>query len=141
MTVNERIKKIRVDRGESLESFGAKIGITKSALSMIERGINNPSKQTIEFICREFHINKIWLETGEGEVDAPELDEIAEIVSSVLNESPGDPDFDDTLAFMRDFLKLDPLSKKVVINVIDAFLEAKIAREQQAAKNAKKDPE
>lgn len=75
MSANERIQRIREDSGLSMEKFGQRIGIGRSSVSMIEKGINNPSRQTIELICREFNVRREWLETGEGEMYDLPLDE------------------------------------------------------------------
>ena len=66
--MNERIKQIRKIFGLSQEAFGHRIEISKTSVSRLESGINNPSKQTIKLICREYGINEIWLRTGEGEM-------------------------------------------------------------------------
>ena len=68
MTVHERIKRVRKAKGLTLEDFGKKIGISKSSVSMLERGVNNPSDQTVLSICREWGVNEHWLRTGEGEM-------------------------------------------------------------------------
>lgn len=64
--MNERIKKVRKDAGLTLEKFGAKIGVSASAVSYIESGKNIPSTQTIMNICRVFRVNEPWLRTGTG---------------------------------------------------------------------------
>ena len=66
MSVGERMKQIRKEKGLTLDRFGESIGIKKSALSQFERGTANPSNQTILSICREYHICEEWLRTGEG---------------------------------------------------------------------------
>ena len=45
--INERIRKLRKELKVSQEAFGNKIGIKKASVSLIEKGINNPSEQTI----------------------------------------------------------------------------------------------
>lgn len=70
MTIGERVKEVRKSCGLTLEKFGAKIKIKAASVSLIERGINNPSDQTISLICKEFHINESWLRTGAGEMSA-----------------------------------------------------------------------
>lgn len=72
MTINERIKEARLSTGLSQIKFGAKIGISSSGMSKLESGENNPSDQTIKLICSEFGISREWLETGEGEMKAPD---------------------------------------------------------------------
>ena len=64
--MNERIKSIRQRNKLSQEAFGERLGITKSSVSLLESGKNNPSEQTIMLICREFFVNEVWLRTGEG---------------------------------------------------------------------------
>lgn len=68
MNIGERVKAVRKELGLTLDKFGEKLGITKSALSMLENGKNNPSDQTIILICREFNVNEEWLRNGTGEM-------------------------------------------------------------------------
>ena len=68
-TMSERIKQIRKGKDISQEEFGNKIGITRSSVSLLESGINNPSEQTIKLICQEFSVNELWLRTGQGNPD------------------------------------------------------------------------
>lgn len=74
MTVNERIKELRISQGLTMEQFGERIGIKRSSISLIESGKNNPSDQTIMLICREFGYNEEWLRDG-IEPKKPTIDE------------------------------------------------------------------
>ena len=80
--MNERIKEIRLSMGVSQEAFGEKIGISKTAVSRLEKGERNPSEQTIKSICREFNVNYAYLKEGLGDMfsDLPDtlLDQVAE---------------------------------------------------------------
>ena len=69
--MNKRMQKIRKDLRMSQEAFGERIGVTKSSISMLESGKNNPSEQTIKLICKEFGIDYLWLKTGEGDMKEP----------------------------------------------------------------------
>ena len=82
--MNERLKQIREHFDLSQEEFGSRIGITKSSVSLLERGKNNPSDQTIMLVCREFNIDYGWLTTGQGEMFAENDDQIAKLVDTVL---------------------------------------------------------
>lgn len=62
--MKERIKQVRQLNHLTQEIFAERIGITKSSVSLIESGKNNPSEQTIRAICREFGIRREWLELG-----------------------------------------------------------------------------
>lgn len=66
--MNNRVKELRKTLKLSGEAFGERIGIKKSALSLIENGKNNVTEQTFKSICREFNVNEEWLRTGEGEM-------------------------------------------------------------------------
>ncbi len=64
MTVNERIKEIRKSKKLTMESFGKKLGVGRSAISNIENGKRNVTDQMIKSICREFDYNEEWLRNG-----------------------------------------------------------------------------
>jgi len=67
MTENERIKAVRKDKGLTLDEFGKRVGVQKSAVSKIERAETNVTDQMRRSICREFGVSEAWLRTGEGE--------------------------------------------------------------------------
>ena len=74
MTQGERIKEIRNDLNLTLEKFGEKLGVTKVAISNIEKGNRNLTDQMIKAICREYNVNYDYLMYGTGEKfsDLPE---------------------------------------------------------------------
>lgn len=88
--MNKRIKEIRQSENMSLVKFASKIGISDSAVKKLETGENNPSEQTIRAICSEFGINRVWLETGEGEMRKPisREEELAELFADLLRDQP-----------------------------------------------------
>lgn len=63
-----RLKELRKALGLTLEQFGKKIGLTKSALSLMENDRNEMTPRTRLAICREYGVSEKWLETGEGEM-------------------------------------------------------------------------
>ena len=64
--MNERIKALRKHLKISQDVFGRRIGITGASVSRIESGENEPSPQTIAFICKEFDVSESWLRNGVG---------------------------------------------------------------------------
>lgn len=68
MLQGERVKEVRKTLGLTLDKFGEKLGVGKTAISKIETGENNLTEQMTKAICREFNIDYIWLTTGEGEM-------------------------------------------------------------------------
>lgn len=67
-TVGTRIRKARKLLGLSGEAFGSRIGLSKGALSNIERGTNGASERTLKLICSTYSIDYFWLTEGKGEM-------------------------------------------------------------------------
>ena len=65
--MNERIKELRKALGLTLEKFGGRLGVTKSAISSIENGRHGVTNQMLISIVREFNVSEQWLRTGEGD--------------------------------------------------------------------------
>ena len=80
MTQGERVKEIRKALNLTLEKFGAKLGVGKTAISKIEKSENGLTDQMAKSICREYNVNYDYLMTGECEMfsDLPQtvLDEL-----------------------------------------------------------------
>ncbi|MCI8974771.1 MAG: helix-turn-helix transcriptional regulator [Lachnospiraceae bacterium] len=74
MTVNERIKEIRKSKELTMDKFGECIGVTKAAISKIEKGERGVTEQMVKSICREFGYNEKWLRDG-IEPKKPVIDE------------------------------------------------------------------
>lgn len=66
--MKERLYELRKILNLNQDEFGAKIGLSKTAISKMEKGTNNFTEQTIKSICREFNVNREWFETGKGEM-------------------------------------------------------------------------
>ena len=77
MTINERVKEVRKLEELTMESFGNKLGVGRSAISNIENNKRNVTDQMIKSICREFGYNEEWLRDG-IEPKKPEIDEDVE---------------------------------------------------------------
>lgn len=114
--MGERVKELRKALGLSGEKFGEKIGVTRSAISDIERGRNGLSDSNILAICREFNVNEEWLRSGTGEMFKDmTLDE--EIISFI-----GDIQWDASNTFKKRFIsaiaKLNEEEWKVLEKII-----------------------
>ena len=84
MTQGERIKEIRKSLNLTLEKFGEKIGVTKTAISRIETGERGCTEQMTKAICREFGVDYIWLTTGEGEMFVDSDDDFIEKIDRIM---------------------------------------------------------
>lgn len=65
---NERIQEVRKTLGMTLEKFGQRLGVTKVAISNIEKGHRNVTEQMKKAICREYSVNEVWLTSGNGKM-------------------------------------------------------------------------
>lgn len=96
--VGKRVRKMRDTLGFSQEEFGLRIGMTRSAISKIEKGWSVVTDKNKLLICQRFGINRDWLETGEGDMLQPELE--PETIISMLDIA--DPlDVEIVLAYLR----------------------------------------
>ena len=90
-TTNERIRYLRKDlENLTLEKFGERLGVGKSAISDIERGRNNPTEQMIKSICREFGVSDEWLRYGRGDpyVSLTQEERIANLIAEAQTGAP-----------------------------------------------------
>lgn len=118
MTQGERVKEIRTSLSLTLEKFGEKLGVGKTAISKIEKNERSLTDQMLKSICREYNVNYDYLMYGEGEM-------FSDLPKTVLDELCRQyelDDFDRSLVEMyiqfpkplRDYLKnnlLDILKK------------------------------
>jgi transcriptional regulator with XRE-family HTH domain len=84
MTQGERVKEIRKCLNLTLEKFGEKLGVTKTAISRIEKGDRNLTEQMTKSVCREFGVDYIWLTTGEGEMFVETDDDFIERIDRIM---------------------------------------------------------
>ena len=84
MTQGERVREIRKSLGLTLEKFGEKLGVGKTAISKIEHEQCSLTDANIKLICREFGVNYIWLTTGEGEMFVDSDDDFIEKIDRIM---------------------------------------------------------
>lgn len=118
-SINERVKEIRKDNKLTLEKFGKKLGVGKTAISSIEHGINGVTDQMIRSICREFDINEEWLRNG-TEPKKTELDMDVE-----YGRICAELGITDTRAkkIIMNYSKFTPEDKELFWNYIDTLLQ------------------
>lgn len=111
-TIGNRIYNLRKNLNLSMEKFGNKLGISKSAISAFEKDISNPSNQTIKLICREFNVDYFWLTEGVGEM----FTHFEEVIIDELTEMY---DLDKTeKAIVLAYLEADKETRKTIENYI-----------------------
>ena len=84
-----RLKQLRKFLKLSQKSIAQELGITQTAYSMIETGVNPFSDRYIKVVCSLYNVNETWLRTGEGDMfsSTPYTKEFSEIFSRLLPET------------------------------------------------------
>lgn len=96
MTNGECVNEVRKSLGLTLEKFGEKLGVTKTTISRIEKGVNNLTDQMAISICREYNVNYDYLMYGEGEM----FDDLPQTIVDELCVQYNLNDFDKALVEM-----------------------------------------
>lgn len=115
--MKDRIKAVREHYHLTMEAFGARIGIKKSSVSLLESGKNDPSERTIKSICREFNVNETWLRTGDGDMfdqDQPSiLSRLADEYKLTVREQSA----------LSAFLELSDSDRAAIMRYVDKLVE------------------
>lgn len=118
--MDERIRELRKRLNLTMESFGERIGVTKSTISNIENGNRNATEHMIKSICREFNVDYIWLTTGDGEMFHDSDGDIIETIDRIMI---GENEFHKNL--FKTFARLDDDELLALEKIIDKFMEMK----------------
>lgn len=119
--MNNRIAQLRKNRGWTQDTFAEEMGISKNYVSLIENGKKIPSDRLVSDICREFGVNEKWLRDGTGDMyDVPD-DEIASVVSELLEED--NPFYELIIGIMKTYQGLDDKSQELLKNLGKQLLD------------------
>ena len=114
--INEIVKVSKLTKTD----FAKRLGISQPYLSQICAGQKTPSDRTISDICREFNVNREWLETGAGKPfqEKSRDEEIAEIIGKIVY---GDESSKATI--IRALCKLPdemfPEAERILIDIVE----------------------
>lgn len=114
MTPGERIKLVRQELNLTLEKFGTTLGVTKVAISNLEKGNRNLTNQMAKSICREFNVNYAWLMNGEGEMFSSDNEDIMQLIEHIMS---GENEFHKNL--MKSFATMSLDDLKALERIID----------------------
>lgn len=116
--MNSRLKDIRKALRLTQKEFAARLGITDSGISRLEKGQNQLTDQLIRAICREYKVNYEYLKNGIGEM-------FVEVPQTVVDELCAQYDLDEFDRIMiQEYLKLDESSR----NVLKAYIRSIMKR-------------
>lgn len=99
-------------------AFAKRIGVSAPFITQLCNGDANPSTRTIADICREFHVRREWLETGEGPMRLPEPDEDLDYIN-ILMESCDSPFKDLIRAILLAYDRSTPAIQKAISDYVD----------------------
>jgi len=71
MNTLDRIRLVRKTLGLKQGEFASRIGLTQTALSMIELGKTALTDKNVKLICVTFAVDEEWLRNGTGEMFGP----------------------------------------------------------------------
>lgn len=125
MTQGERVNEVRKRAQLTMDQFGERLGVTKTAISYVVNGKRSLTEQMLKSICREFDVNENWLRTGEGDMPRKlsEEEEIATLVSDVLEEGKDNPFYGIILEIIRTYNELSPASQAVLREASQKLVE------------------
>lgn len=89
MTTGERIKLVRKQQNMNQTEFAKELAVSTTSICQLEVGKYNISRRTKHILCSRFHINPVWLDTGEGEMylEADTAEEIIPELVEILNSN------------------------------------------------------
>lgn len=107
MDIGDRIKALRKELKLTQQEFADAINIQRGAVASWEVKRTVPNTPSLSLICREFGVNREWLETGEGEMYRPtsQHEQLAAFFGSLLD---GSVENETKLRLMTCLSKLSP---------------------------------
>ncbi len=99
--MNNRLKELRKTLNLSQKDFGAKLKLSPDMISLLERGKRKFTERVISDICREFDVNRNWLENGEGDM-------FIDILAEMDEFNNADKDVQE---MVRLYMKLDDVTR------------------------------
>lgn len=125
IVMKSRIKELRNILGLTQQEFANKMGTSRGNIAAYEVGKNAPSDAVVSLICREFNVNKGWLQTGVGEMfkEIPEEDETAALLSELLEDNGKTPTYELIKGIIRTYQQLDPKSQNILNGIIEKSFE------------------
>ena len=137
MTEGERIKQIRKNAKMTQEELAKRIGVTQPAITKIENRSRNVTEQMRKSICREFRVDPIWLETGEGD---PYIDQSVELTGMLDNLLHNESKLANTLFKMfAQYTLEDWKDLERIVNKSTEYIKQLEAKETQKEPNKEND--
>lgn len=122
MTINNRVKQLRKSLDLTLDKFGKRVGVTRTAISNIENGNRGVTDQMFKSICREFNVREEWLRDGIEPIHDLSEENGIEYIELLMNGV--DNSFRDIiLDIIKSYSELNDDNKKTVVQFIKSVMK------------------
>ena len=113
MTINERLRMVRVSLNMTQGEFGPEIDTAQNYLSQIENGARPVTPKISKIVCLKYGITEDWLLKGEGEMykKMPAADDLIGRLASKYKMSAAE------VSFLEAYLLL-PQDKRAVLEAL-----------------------
>lgn len=111
-SIGVRIKELREYLGMSGSAFAESVGLSRGALSNIERNVNGVSDRTVRLICSIYKVEYFWLTEGSGNMLVNSTDALIEELAAENQLSP------DTVEVFKKLFRLPEDEFNLVMQLI-----------------------
>ncbi len=126
MSINQRLRQIRKHFNMQQNEFAARLGLSQTGVSWLEREGNAVSEQTIRLLHLDFHISEEWLRTGNGPMFSTEDDSPLEKLCREYAVS------DCERKILELYFSFEPKRRKMVCDFVDEFFQKAMAEKRLA---------
>lgn len=102
--------------GVSQSAFGEKLGVSRSVINNLERGVTVPSDIFLNHLCEIYRVNRQWLETGEGEMFSNASDGEMEKILRATQDSPA------MRSLMLTWFQLNDVNKRALETIVENYV-------------------
>lgn len=126
-TLGERIRAVRKAQKPKMnqDEFAKSLGATRRMQTTYEGDVVIPDETYKKLLCRTYHINSLWLETGEGEMTAAEASapcDTAQYQQNTPDKSPLEGLDKLTLRAVKQFLQLPQETREQLFRMMKAIV-------------------
>jgi transcriptional regulator with XRE-family HTH domain len=117
MTIGQRLKQVRKERGLTQVELAARVGMKQSTLSDLELG-KSAGTTNLAVVASVLGVNALWLETGRGPMTAEDVGKV------LANKASGEGDA--LVRLLTVYHRADSHGKGAIDDVVD-LVEARLA--------------
>lgn len=116
MDIYERFKYLRKEKKLSQAEFGERVGVTRGVIYNIEKKIVEPKELFVKAVCKEYHVNYLWLTEGIGDIFDNSEDAIIEELAEEYKLDEVDVDI------IKSYLQLEPAEREAFKKYLKGIL-------------------